>query len=74
MWKNYLLVIAIIMLMACKAVNTTKKVITTLPDGRVVVEEASHVDNSFTLGFSEGEGKTLVGGNLLDLSVSGIGK
>ena len=74
MWKNYLLVIVIIMLAACKSVHTSKKLTTTLPDGKVVVEEATHVDESFTLGFSEGEGKTLVGGNLLDLSVSGIGK
>jgi hypothetical protein len=56
----------------CRSVHTATTTTTTAPDGTVTVVEHVHTDGSFTLGFSEGPGKTLVDGGLLN--VSGIGR
>jgi len=54
----------------CKSIHRTTEITTTKPDGTIVVEKSKFDDESFTLGFSEGAGKTV---NLPDVSVVGGG-
>jgi len=72
MKKCFLLCLVLALLVGCKSVHEERVVKVTHPDGRVEETKSTHIDESFTLGFSDGPSKTLVGGNLLDVGVNGV--
>ena len=59
---------AVLTLTSCKSVKIEETVETTYPDGKVERRTKKMTDDSFTLGGSEGDGKTL-----LELSVGNVG-
>lgn len=71
-WTLAAACVAILCTLGCKAIDTTTTTTTTYPDGRTEVVQKHETDGSFTLGMPEGPGKTIVGGNLVDLDVSGV--
>jgi len=63
----FLLIGLLIFFAGCKSVKQEKVTITETPDGTKTTVKESITDDSFTLGGSEGDGKTL-----LELSIGNI--
>jgi hypothetical protein len=71
-WTLVLACIAILCTLGCKSIDTTTTTTTTYPDGRTEVVQKHETDGSFTLGMSEAPGKTIIGDDFVDLTVSGL--
>ncbi len=65
-----ILVFIVFLLVGCKSVHRRTDTRTTYPDGKVVNVVDEVTDESFTLGFSNGDSKVI---DLLDVNVTGAG-